>query len=133
MEESKKSVENQKNKLGTKSGNMGAKIDTETELKLNTIMDPKFRNKTAVAVSYHPDEPAPRILASGKGYLADKIIKKAGENKIPIHKDDQLAGTLSRLELGDFIPPELYEVVAEILLFVDDMDRIKKKVLPNKY
>ncbi|MDU6265660.1 MAG: EscU/YscU/HrcU family type III secretion system export apparatus switch protein [Anaerocolumna aminovalerica] len=95
------------------------------------MLDPKFRNKTAVAVSYHPDEPAPRIIATGKGYLADKIIKKAGEHKIPLHKDDQLAGTLSRLEVGDFIPPELYEVVAEILLFVDDMDRIKKKVLPR--
>lgn len=132
MEESKKSVENQKNKTEFKSGIMGTKVDTEAGINLNSNMDPKFRNKTAVAVSYHPDEPAPRIIASGKGYLADKIIKKAGENKIPLHKDDQLAGTLSRLEVGDFIPPELYEVVSEILLFVDDMDRIKKKVLPNK-
>jgi len=131
MEESKKSIENQKNKAGMKSGNMGSKIDTEVGININAIMDPKFRNKTAVAVSYHPDEPAPRIIASGKGYLADKIIKKAGENKIPLHKDDQLASTLSRLEVGDFIPPDLYEVVSEILLFVDDMDRIKKTVLPN--
>jgi flagellar biosynthesis protein len=116
MEENIKSRKNKKRK-------------NETEA--NPMLDPKFRNKTAVAVSYHSDEPAPRIIASGKGYLADKIIKKAGENKIPLHKDDQLAGTLSRLQVGDFIPPELYEVVAEILLFVDDMDRIKKKVLPG--
>lgn len=127
MEESKKSVEN---KTENKSGNWGTRIDTRSGINLNSIMDPKFRNKTAVAVSYDSDEPAPRIIASGKGYLADKIIKKAGENKIPIHKDNQLAGTLSRLEVGDFIPPELYEIVSEILLFVDDMDRIKKKVLP---
>lgn len=132
MEEGKKSVENQKNKTGLKSNNSENKINTETGINLNTIMDPKFNNKTAVALSYHPDEPAPRIIASGKGYLADKIIKKAGENKIPVHKDDQLAGTLARLEVGDFIPPELYEVVSEILLFVDDMDRIKKKVLPTQ-
>lgn len=129
MEEKKKSVENHKIKHGAKSGNIGAK-NTKAGI-INPIMDPKFRNKTAVALAYHPDEPAPRIIASGKGYLADKIIKKADENKIPIHKEDQLAGTLSRLEVGDFIPPELYEVVSEILLFVDDMDRIKKKVLPK--
>lgn len=131
MEENKKSVENHKIKHGVKSGNIGTKIDTKSGIIVNPIMDPKFRNKTAVALSYHPDEPAPRIIASGKGYLADKIIKKADENKIPLHKDEQLAGTLSRLEVGDFIPPELYEIVSEILLFVDDMDRIKKKVLPK--
>lgn len=130
MEENMKSIENKNKKIGTEPGYMGAIMDTASGTETYPILDPKFRNKTAVAVSYHPDEPAPRIIASGKGYLADKIIKKAGEHKIPLHKDDQLAGTLSRLEVGDFIPPELYEVVAEILLFVDDMDRIKKKVLP---
>lgn len=130
MEENMKSIENKNKKIGTEPGYMGAIMDTASGTEAYPILDPKFRNKTAVAVSYHPDEPAPRIIASGKGYLADKIIKKAGEHKIPLHKDDQLAGTLSRLEVGDFIPPELYEVVAEILLFVDDMDRIKKKVLP---
>ena len=46
----------------------------------------------------------------------------------PVHKDDKLAGTLSKLQIGDMIPPELYEVVAEILMFVDSMDKIKAKV-----
>ncbi|WMJ88287.1 EscU/YscU/HrcU family type III secretion system export apparatus switch protein [Anaerocolumna sp. MB42-C2] len=88
-------------------------------------------NKTAIALGYNPDEAAPRIIASGKGYLADKILKKANENKIPVHKDEQLASTLSKLDIGDYIPPELYDVVSEILLFVDNMDRIKSKVLPK--
>ena len=43
-------------------------------------------------------------------------------------KDDKLADTLSRLEIGDMIPPELYEVVAEILVFVDSMDKLKGKI-----
>ena len=47
---------------------------------------------------------------------------------MPIHRDDKLADTLSRLEVGDMIPPELYEVVAEILIFVDSMDKIKGKI-----
>lgn len=89
------------------------------------------KNKTAVALSYNAVDAAPKIIASGKGYLADKILKVADETHIPIHKDEQLAGTLSKLNIGDSIPPELYEVVAEILIFVDNMDRIKDKVLPK--
>jgi len=83
---------------------------------------------TAIALSYEPTEAAPKIIASGKGYLADKIIQKATESDIPLHRDEKLANTLSKLEIGDSIPPELYEVVAEILVFVDKMDRIKNKV-----
>ena len=44
------------------------------------------------------------------------------------YQDNQLANTLSRLEIGDMIPPELYEVVAEILVFVDDMDKLRSKL-----
>jgi flagellar biosynthesis protein len=88
----------------------------------------ELKDKTAVALSYDPDEVAPRIIASGKGYLAEKILEGAKEHKIPTHKDSRLANTLSKLEIGDFIPPELYEVVAEVLLFVDKMDRIKERV-----
>ena len=70
---------------------------------------------------------APRVIASGKGRLAQRIIERAKEREIPIHQDDQLAGTLSRLEIGDAIPQELYEVVAEILVFVDAVDKIRAK------
>ena len=47
---------------------------------------------------------------------------------VPIHRDDKLADTLSRLEIGEMIPPELYEVVAEVLIFVDAMDKLKSKM-----
>lgn len=90
----------------------------------NNIQKPK----TAVAISYEPEEAAPKVIASGKGYLAEKIIEKAKEADIPLHKDSKLADTLSRLEIGEMIPPELYEVVAEILVFVDQVDRIKDKM-----
>ena len=84
--------------------------------------------KTAVALGYDPNEDgAPKVIASGKGALAEKIIEQAKENKIPVHEDSKLADTLSRLEIGEVIPPELYEVVAEILVFVDAMDKIKAK------
>lgn len=84
--------------------------------------------RQAIALEYNPEEDAPRVIASGRGILADKIIEKAQENDVPIHRDDKLADTLSRLEIGEMIPPELYEVVAEILIFVDSMDKLKKKV-----
>ena len=88
----------------------------------------KQKVKTAVALAYDPNEDgAPKVIASGKGALAEKIIEQAKDNKIPVHEDDKLAETLSRLEIGEMIPPKLYEVVAEILVFVDAMDKIKAK------
>ena len=86
------------------------------------------RNKIAVALGYEPSDDAPKIIASGHGYLADKIIEKAKEENIPLHKDIKLAKTLSKLEIGEMIPPELYEVVAEVLVFVDRIDAIKERM-----
>ena len=84
--------------------------------------------KQAVALSYDPDADAPTVVATGKGALAEKILEEAKQAKVPVHKDSKLADTLSRLEIGELIPPELYEVVAEILVFVDQMDRIRAKM-----
>lgn len=86
------------------------------------------KQKQAVALSYDPDDDAPKVVATGKGALAEKIIEEAKQAKVPVHKDSKLADTLSRLEIGELIPPELYEVVAEILVFVDQMDRIRAKM-----
>ena len=86
------------------------------------------KEKTAVAIAYEPGDMAPKILATGKGAVAERIIEKAQENKVPLYKDNKLARTLSKLEIGDMIPPELYEVVAEILVFVDGMDKMKQKL-----
>ena len=60
--------------------------------------------------------------------MAERIIEKGKEGNVPLYKDNKLAKTLSKLEIGDAIPPELYDVVAEILVFVDDMDRLRSKI-----
>ena len=86
------------------------------------------RNKISVALEYTPGEEAPKIIASGRGILAEKIIEKAKEVDVPIYEDSKLAKTLAKLEIGDAIPPELYGVVAEILVFVDDCDRLRGKL-----
>lgn len=91
-------------------------------------MKKKERVKQAVALAYDPQDDAPTVIASGRGALAERIIEKAQEAAVPVHRDDKLADTLSRLDIGDMIPPELYEVVAEILVFVDAMDKIKAKM-----
>lgn len=88
----------------------------------------KNKVKQAIALEYDPSDEAPRVVASGRGVLAEKIIEKSKESDVPVHRDDKLADTLSRLEIGEMIPPELYEVVAEILIFVDSMDKLKKKL-----
>lgn len=82
--------------------------------------------KTAVALSYEAGDAAPKILATGKGYVAEKILETAKQEQIPVHQDKQLAETLSKLEIGDYIPQELYGVVAEILVFVDRVEGIRK-------
>lgn len=85
--------------------------------------------KTAVALQYNKGDTAPVIVATGKGATAERIIEKANEHDVPVYEDKKLASTLSKMEIGDMIPPELYEVVAEILVFVDRMDRLRNKLL----
>lgn len=94
--------------------------------------DKDKKRKQAVALEYDPADNAPRVIAMGRGALAEKIIEQAKEANVPVHKDDKLADTLSKLQIGDMIPPELYEVVAEILVFVDGMDKIKAKVAAHQ-
>lgn len=86
----------------------------------------------AVAIKYDPGEVAPKIIATGKGKVAEKIIETAKENDVALHKDSKLADTLSRLDIGEYIPPELYEVVAEILVFVDDCEKLKGRMMNGK-
>lgn len=79
--------------------------------------------KKAAALSYNPgDDAAPRVIASGKGVIAEKILEKAQQNKIPVYEDGHLAETLVKLKLGSEIPVELYEVVAQVLAFISRVD-----------
>ena len=88
----------------------------------------KPKTKQAIALEYDPNDVAPKIIATGRGKIAERIIEAAQEAEVPVHQDDKLADTLSKLDIGDFIPPELYEVVAEILVFVDQMEKIRSKM-----
>ena len=75
--------------------------------------------RQAVALSYAPKrDNAPRLVAKGRGYLADKILELARLHNIPVRHDKKLLQVLSRLDLEEEIPPEVYRAVAEILAFI---------------
>ena len=81
----------------------------------------KIRKATALAYEPGADK-APKIIATGRGEIADKIIQTAREADVPVYEDAHLADVLGALKLGTEIPQELYEVVAEVLAFVSRMD-----------
>lgn len=88
------------------------------------------KRQKAVALKYAVGEGAPRVIATGAGEIAKRIIELAQENNIPIQQDESLTSILSKLDLGFEIPPETYRVVAEILAFLyktDDEWRKKKE------
>ncbi|NLL71056.1 MAG: hypothetical protein GX238_07990 [Epulopiscium sp.] len=85
----------------------------------------KKQIKKAAALQYTPDQTAPQIIARGKGVVAENILTKASEHEIPIYEDSNLVESLMHLDLGQDIPPELYEIVAEILIFLQDLDTLK--------
>lgn len=85
---------------------------------------PMSKMRKAVAMKYDPlTSSAPKLLAKGQGELADKILEKAKENGVPIQEDQSLVEVLSKLDIDQEIPPELFSVVAEILSFVYRADQ----------
>ena len=90
---------------------------------MDNLRKPLYQRQKAIAIKYNPDEVAPKILAKGSGLIAEKILENAQNSDVVIHKDAALAEDLTRLDIGEHIPPELYEVVAQILVFINDLDR----------
>ncbi|WP_028561453.1 EscU/YscU/HrcU family type III secretion system export apparatus switch protein [Paenibacillus pinihumi] len=80
--------------------------------------------KKAVALKYEPEtNNSPTVIAKGSGRLADEILERAAENGVPIQEDASLVEVLSKLEIDQQIPPELYKLVAEILSFIYRSDQ----------
>ena len=77
----------------------------------------------AVALTYEHGEFAPRVLASGKGLVAEQIIAKAKEHDIYIHESKDLVGLLMQVDLDENIPPALYQAVAEVLAWLYQLEQ----------
>ena len=82
----------------------------------------------AIALKYDvKKDKAPKIIASGRGSLAEDILKLAEEHQIPFYEDNTLANLLGKLKFDEEIPPTLYTVVAEILAFAYQLEKLAKK------
>ncbi len=74
-------------------------------------------NRKAVALRYDGGAPAPVIVASGMGPLAEKIVEVAADSGVPIYEDSSLTTMLSQLKLGQPIPEELYSLIVDIYVY----------------
>ena len=83
-----------------------------------------IKNEKVVALKYDKNYKAPKVIAKGSGYVAEKILDIAARNNIEIHTDKMLAENLNKLDLGDDIPAEMFEIVAKIYAFIDKIDVI---------
>nr|WP_027872027.1 EscU/YscU/HrcU family type III secretion system export apparatus switch protein [[Eubacterium] cellulosolvens] len=78
----------------------------------------KLMQQKAAALRYDPEKNgAPVVVASGMGYMAEKITETAMKAGIPVYEDDSLASLLTQLQLGKEIPEELYQAIVEIYVY----------------
>ena len=78
--------------------------------------------KTAVALAGGLANMTPRVAAAGQGLVADQILAAAEASGVPVERDPVLAGLLSHLRVGQVIPPDLYQAIAELLVFLYALD-----------
>lgn len=81
------------------------------------------RMKKAVAMAYGPEDGAPRVVAKGSGISAEAIVSLANEHGVYVHRSPELVGLLMQVDLDNEIPPELYQVVAEILAWLYSLEQ----------
>ncbi|MEH6937429.1 EscU/YscU/HrcU family type III secretion system export apparatus switch protein [Bacillus sp. JJ664] len=82
------------------------------------------KRKEAIALKYNTElDSAPKVVAKGKGVIADEILSKAKEFGVPIQEDPSLVEVLSQLEINQTIPEDLYSVVAELFAFIYRADQ----------
>ncbi|MBN8191479.1 EscU/YscU/HrcU family type III secretion system export apparatus switch protein [Bacillus sp. NTK074B] len=87
-------------------------------------MKSRRERREAIALGYDQQEgSAPKVVAKGKGIIADNILSKANEHGVPVQEDKSLLSLLGNLDIGESIPEELYGAVAEVFAFIYRLDR----------
>lgn len=86
---------------------------------------------TAVALAYRAGDGAPRVVARGRGEIAEEIVRRAQEAGVFVHGSTELVELLMRVDLGDHIPPALYVAVAELLAWLYRTDRARAREVPQ--
>ena len=84
--------------------------------------------KQAIALTYqNTNGNAPKVVAKGTGFIAERIMSTAKQNSIPVYQNKTLASMLMAVELDREIPPELYQAVAEVLAYIYYIDKKMNK------
>lgn len=114
MSPSKNKKNPDKKIVSTKEKKLKESINGESIVSENENRETPLK---ATALRYDPDKNnAPVIVAAGTGFIAQNILNVAEENGIPIYHDDSAATLLSKLELGQEVPPELFQIVVNIYI-----------------
>ncbi|AEJ00780.1 type III secretion exporter [Nitrosomonas sp. Is79A3] len=87
---------------------------------------------TAVALAYREGQIAPKVVAKGRGLIAQEIIKRAKEAGVYVHESSELVALLMQVNLDDRIPPQLYVAVAELLAWLYRLEQGKTNPLITK-
>ena len=77
----------------------------------------------AVALAYEQGEYAPKIVAKGRGVVAEQIIARAKEHHIFIHQSKELVSLLMKVDMDDHIPTQLYQAIAELLVWIYELEQ----------
>jgi len=85
----------------------------------HTEFNPK---RQAIALAYQSGDYAPKVVAKGRGLIAEQIIERAKEHDVFVHESKELVALLMQVDLDDHIPPALYQAIAEILAWLYRME-----------
>lgn len=77
----------------------------------------------AVALAYEHGDFSPRVVASGRGIVAEQIIHAAKDHEIYIHESTELVSLLMQVDLDDYVPEEMYRAIAEVLAWVYELEQ----------
>jgi len=86
---------------------------------------------TAVALAYREGQTAPRVIAKGRGLIAQEIIRRAKDAGVYVHESSELVALLMQVDLDDRIPPQLYVAVAELLAWLYRLEKAKIPLTAN--
>lgn len=95
------------------------------------MQTPDEQQRSAVALAYRETDAAPRVIAKGRGLIAEEIITRAKEHGVYVHESAELVSLLMQVDLDERIPPLLYRAVAELLAWLYQMEKTGHSGMPT--
>lgn len=91
---------------------------------------PTDPTREAIALAYRQTDAAPRVVARGKGLIAEEIISRAREHGVYVHESPELVALLTQVDIDEHIPPQLYMAIAELLAWLYRIEHGEKALAP---